>query len=190
MAGESPDRIKKTLNGKGEMKFTDGAIVGIDIAGTIRNATSNLGMGETPAKKPRTDFAQLNIPFSAAGGILTIPDAALISPLIRLGAKGNTDLLKENLDFRVVPKFVATLKGQGDTEDRAGFMVPLLITGSFDSPKIRPDLKAMISNGVPDLDTIKQVFNKEESSTGESKGESVEDKANSLLKGLLPGFNN
>ncbi len=186
MTGETPDMVKKSLKGKGELKFLDGAIVGIDIANTVRNATAGLGLGETPAKKPRTDFAELNIPFSADKGIVNIPGASLVSPLIRLIAEGNANLVKEDLDFRVEPKFVATLKGQGDAKDRSGLMVPLLITGSFYSPKIRPDLKGMIGSEVPDAENIKQMLK----SGGSSQGESVEDQAKGLLKGFMPNLKN
>ncbi len=188
MIGESPDMVKKSLEGKGELKFVDGAIVGIDIANTVRNATAGLGLGETPAKKPRTDFAELNIPFSADKGIVNIPGARLISPLIRLLAKGNVNLEKEDLDFRVEPKFVATLKGQGDTKDRSGLTVPLLITGSFDSPKIRPDLKGMLGNKIPDAENIEQMLKSSGSSS--SQRESVEEQAKDLLKGFMPNLKN
>ncbi len=188
MTGESPDMVKKSLAGKGELKFVDGAIVGIDIANTVRNAAAGLGMGETAAAKPRTDFAELKIPFSADQGIVNIPGASLISPLIRLLAMGNANLVAEVLDFRVEPKVVATLKGQGDTKDRSGLSVPLLITGSFDSPKIRPDLKAMIGNGVPDAENIKQML-KTKGAAG-SDGNSVEETAKGLLKGFMPSSKN
>ena len=184
VTGESPDRIKSSLGGKGEVKFVDGAIVGIDIANSVRNAAAGIGLGETPAKKPRTDFAELNIPFSADKGVVTIPGASLISPLVRLGAKGTADLVKEALDFRVEPKFVATLKGQGDTEERSGLLIPLIITGSFDSPKIRPDLKAMIGGKLPDGESIKQILNTNGGS--DTDGKSVEDNAKGLLKGFFP----
>jgi len=184
VTGESPDRIKQSLGGKGEVKFVDGAIVGIDIANSVRNAAAGIGFGESPAKKPRTDFAELNIPFSADKGVVTISGASLMSPLIRLGAKGTADLVKEALDLRVEPKFVATLKGQGDTQDRSGLLIPLLITGSFDSPMIRPDLKAMIGGQVPDGESIKQMLNTKGAS--DTDGKSVEDTAKGLLKGFLP----
>jgi len=183
LAGETPDMIKKSLEGKGELKFIDGAIVGIDIAGTVRNASSALGLGSKPSEKPRTDFAELTIPFSAEKGIVTIPGASLVSPLIRLGVGGDADLVKETLDFKVEPKFVATLKGQGDTEARSGLLIPLLVTGSFDAPRIRPDLKAMVRGGVPDAASIKQSL----STKGVSDGTSVEEKAKGLLKGFFPG---
>jgi len=188
MTGESPDMIKKSLSGKGELKFVDGAIVGIDIANTARNAAAGLGMGEKTAAKPRTDFAELKISFVADQGIVNIPGANIISPLIRLSAMGDANLVTEALDFRVEPKVVATLKGQGDTQHRSGLMVPLLITGSFDSPKIRPDLKAMVGGKIPDSEGIKQMLNIKGAEG--SGGESIEDKAKGMLKGFMPNLKN
>jgi AsmA protein len=38
---------------------------------------------------------------------------------------------------------VATLKGKGDTKERSGIMVPILVSGTFKSPKFRPDLEGI-----------------------------------------------
>lgn len=80
MVGDTPDQVKNSLGGKGEMAFTDGAVIGIDIAGTIRNAKAGLGLAEKQAEKPRTDFAELKIPYTAENGLVNIPGASLVSP--------------------------------------------------------------------------------------------------------------
>lgn len=188
MTGTRLDSVKKSLGGKGDLNFTDGAIVGIDIANMVRNVTSGLGLDEKPAEKPRTDFAQLEIPFSAHKGKVNIPGATLMSPLLRLEAAGNTDLVRETLDFRVEPKVVATLKGQGGSLDRSGLMVPLLVTGTFASPKVQPDLQAIINKEVLDLENIKQLL--EPKSSSETGEESFEEKAKGLLRSFLPGITN
>jgi len=189
MTGDGPDRIKQTLTGKGELSFADGAIVGIDLAGMVRNVTANFGMGEKSTEKPRTDFAELKVPFIAKKGLVNIDGTSLTSPLIRVLATGKTNLPKEELDLRVEPKFVATLKGQGDAEQRSGVMVPVLITGTFASPKIRPDLKGMIDGGIPDTETLKQQV------LGSKDGqkaiiESGKEDVKKQLKSLIPGFTN
>jgi AsmA protein len=182
MTGDTPERIKKTLGGKGELTFTDGAIVGIDIAGTIRNAAAGLGVGEKPAEKPKTDFAELKIPYQADKGLVSITGASLTSPLLRLLAQGNTHLVTEELDFRIEPKLVATLKGQGDTKDRSGLLIPLLVTGTWNDPKVRPDLKGMVKDQLSDPNKIKELIDGK-SATGEPV--STEDKAKGLLKGFI-----
>jgi AsmA protein len=144
MAGEEPDRIKKTLNGKGRFIFTDGAIKGIDLAGMVRNVGSAFGLAQQGAEKPRTDFSELNAPFTITEGVVDTPGTTVASPLIRALATGKANLVNETLDFRVEPKFVGTLKGQGDTKDRGGITVPVLVKGTFSAPSFQPDVKGML----------------------------------------------
>lgn len=145
MTGDDPEVIKKTLNGNGELLFLDGAIVGVDIAGMVRNAKAALGLAEKVAadSRPRTDFSEFKVPFTITNGNVKTPGSSLKSPLLRLLAAGNADLVKETLDFRIEPKLVASLKGQGDDKDRSGVMVPVLVSGTFSEPKFRPDLKSI-----------------------------------------------
>jgi AsmA protein len=186
MTGDDADRIKKSLNGKGEFIFTDGAIVGIDLAGMVRNAKAAFGLGEKPKERPRTDFAELNVPFTITNGVVKTPKTTLLSPLLRVQAKGKADLVKEDLDFRVKPKVVGTLKGQGDKMDRSGLKVSVLVTGTFSAPKFRPDLKGMLQDGlegeIPKSDELKKLLPGGSDKKGDSK--SLEETGKSLLKGL------
>ncbi len=186
MTGDTPENIKKTLAGSGEITFTDGAIEGIDIAGIVRDAASKVGLGKQPEKKPRTDFAELKVPFTVDKGVLDVTQAGMMSPLLRVTAAGKAFLVKEELDFRVEPKIVGTLKGQGDTKDRSGIMVPLLVTGPFASPKIRPDLAGMLGSGIPDADKLKEVIDTKELPDTKS----LEEEGKKVLKSLMPGLKN
>ncbi len=180
MKGDDPERIKRTLNGKGGLTFTDGAIVGVDLAGMVRNVKAALA-GEAPSgSRPRTDFAELAVPFTLDNGVFQTPDAALKSPLIRLQAAGEADLVGETLDFRVEPKVVGSLKGQGDTKERSGLMVPVIVSGTFDHPKFRPDLEALAKEKLKDK--IDEVLD-----PGKGKSAPLKEKAGSLIKGLIPG---
>jgi AsmA protein len=185
MSGDNADKIKKSLNGGGELLFNDGAIKGIDLAGMVRNAKAAFGLAEAGGEKPRTDFSELRVPFTAKNGVVSTPETALLSPLIRLTAKGNADLPKETLDFRIEPKFVTTLKGQGDEAERSGITVPVLVSGTFSSPKFAPDLKSLLKQGLegklPKPEDIKETLQK--SLGGETK--SLEEGAKDLMKGLF-----
>lgn len=182
MAGDTPDQIKQSLGGKGVLTFTDGAIVGIDIAGSIRNAAAGIGLGEKSAQKPRTDFAELKIPYQAERGLVTIPEASLVSPLLRFMTQGKTHLVKQDLDFRIEPKLVATLKGQGDTKKRSGLLIPLLVTGTWEHPKIRPDLTGVVKKQLSDPSTLKALI---EGKTETGEVVSPKDKVKTLLKGFI-----
>jgi len=186
MQGDDPEKIKKSLNGRGNLLFTDGAIVGIDLAGMVRNVKAKFGMGEAVGAKPRTDFSELNAPFTITNGVVNTPDTSMKSPLLRVVATGDADLVNETLDLRVEPKAVFTLKGQGDEKERSGIMVPVLVTGTFESPKFRPDLKGMIkglTEGISKPSDLKKIL---PGQGGEETGtKSLQEKAGEEVKGLL-----
>ena len=183
MEGDGAERIKRSLNGQGDLLFKDGAIVGIDLAGMVRNAAATFGLAAKGQEKPKTDFAELLIPFTATDGRVKTADAKLLSPLLRVAANGSADLVKESLDFRIEPKFVGTLKGQGDTTARSGVMVPVLVSGTFSAPRFRPDLESLLKQGIPkELPKASDLLKGLGPKGTESK--ELQEKANKLLKGL------
>lgn len=173
MRGDQPEQIKKTLNGNGYLKFNDGAIIGIDLAAMVRNVGSAFGLAEKSGQRPKTDFTELDLPYTITNGAVNTPNSSLKSPFIRVIAAGTADLVKETLDFRVEPKAVASIKGQGDTSQRDGLMVPVVVSGTFSSPKFRPDVSAAAKQEIQ-----KQILQSEE-------GKSIEKKAGGVLKGIL-----
>lgn len=183
MIGDAPEQIKKTLNGQGDLRFNDGAIVGIDLASMARNIKSAFGMGsQEGGKRPRTDFTELALPFTIKNGVVNTPGSSLKSPFIRIIAAGTADLVKETLDFRVEPKAVASIKGQGDASQRSGLMVPVLVSGTFASPKFRPDLSAAAKQNIE-----KQILESKEAQKLLEKKElkPLEKNVKGALKGLL-----
>ena len=90
------------------------------------------------------------------------------------------------MDFKVEPKVVLSLKGQGDTAERSGIMVPVLVTGTFSSPKFRPDLKGLLKQqlekGIPEPSELKKIF---KGGSEEKEGtKSLDEKAKGLMKSL------
>lgn len=148
MQGTDAERLKGSLSGSGRLRVEDGAIVGVDIADIVRSAKAFLAGEAASGPKPRTDFAELTVPFTLENGLFQTTQAEMKSPLLRLQAAGKADLVRERLDFRVEPKIVATLKGQGDQKERAGVAVPILVSGTFDNPQFRPDLKSLVGDEV------------------------------------------
>jgi AsmA protein len=97
------------------------------------------------------------------------------SPLLQLSAAGNADLVKETLDFRVDSKLVGTIKEQGDAKDRSGLGVPILVSGTFASPKFRPDVEGLAK------DKLKQLLSPSDAEAAPGKG-----KVKDIIKGVLP----
>ena len=67
---------------------------------------------------------------------------------------------------------------------QGGITVPVLVTGSFSSPKFQPDLKGMVTKGLegglPDASDLM----KGQGTSKESVTKDLEEKAGGLLKGL------
>ena len=107
------------------------------------------------------------------------PQTSLKSPLIRVLAAGNANLVTEALDFRVEPKVVGTIKGQGDASDRSGLMVPVIVSGTFSDPKFAPDLAGVAKK---QLQGVLEGTEKPEELMDKEK---LEEKGKGLLKGIL-----
>jgi AsmA protein len=179
VTGDDAAMIKQSLDGTGQLRFNDGAIIGIDLAGMVRNVKSAFGLEQKPDQRPRTDFAELNAPFSITQGLVHTPQTSLKSPLLRVTAAGDANLVKETLDFRVEPKVVATIKGQGDTQQRSGLMVPVLVSGTFAKPRFAPDLAGMAKKQLEE-----KVLGSGQSGQKLDK-ETLEETAKGVLKGIL-----
>lgn len=185
--GDTADAVRKSLNGKGELNFNDGAIIGIDLADMVRNVQAAFALAEKPTEKSRTDFTELAVPFSITDGLFRLDNARLNSPLLRLTVDGAADLVRETLDMRIEPRFVGTLKGQGDTMERAGIQVPVMVSGGFDDPKFRPDLRAILQQELPDRETLEKMIPSKEAiqeGAGEKARDLIEEKGRDLLRGL------
>lgn len=146
--GKTQRQIVSSLDGKGALSFLNGAIKGINLAAMMRNVTTAFTGG--PASTEKTDFAELGGTFVMAKGILTNNDLALKSPLLRIEGKGTVDLPQRSVNYRIDPKVVASLQGQGGS-DAAGLVVPVLVSGPWDNLSYRPDLEALVKQNLQNV---------------------------------------
>lgn len=184
-SGLSGDQIKASLNGTGELFFRDGALIGIDLAQLARTITSGFTLDQQ-GERPKTDFAELHAPFTIINGLVETTETTLKSPFIRVKSRGKADLVSETIDFRLTPKLVGTIKGQGDKEARSGISVPVIVGGTFEKPTFTPDLEALVREQDIDKKEIIEILEtgKISPQRKEQLSEEVE-KAKTLLKGLF-----
>ncbi len=155
--GASQPPIMNSLNGSGDIKITDGAIKGIDIANFIRNAKAGFIAGNSPSES--TDFTALTASFKIVNGILSNDDLSMLSPVLRLTGKGTLNLPQETINYRAEPTIVGTLKGQGGKVDAKGVAVPLNISGPWSAPKVQPDIAGLVQGLMKDPGALKDNIN-------------------------------
>lgn len=148
--GGSVDELVRNLAGDGAVLARDGAILGINIAATIRQVTS-LGAADTAAAPQRTDFAEAGGTFTIEGGVLQNEDFALRAPVLRVSGDGSVDLGEKTLDYHLVPRLATTIQGQdANTEGAFQAGVPLAISGPWADPDIGLDIEGVLSGDLGD----------------------------------------
>ncbi len=145
-SGKSQQEIVSRLGGIAKLKFTNGSIRGINIASMVRKVQKSILGGWDKESKKDTDFSEFSMSFKIKDGIAQNDDLKLLGPLVRVTGKGEVDMLRQRLDYRVNPKLVATLKGQGGKQKLKGIAVPIIIKGPWSKPKIYPDIKGILSD--------------------------------------------
>lgn len=153
--GNTVTALKKALNGSAAVKLADGALRGIDIAGSIRNAKARLGTlkGEQVQqsnKSEKTDFSELTASFNIKNGVARNNDLSIKSPLLRVGGEGDIDIGGDSLNYLVKASVVGTIKGQGGQEfgDLRGVTVPVRVSGPLGAPSYKLDFSAMATEVV------------------------------------------
>jgi uncharacterized protein involved in outer membrane biogenesis len=150
--GNSVGALKKGLLGNASLNLADGALKGVDIAGSIRDLKSKVNiLGKKDAnadKTKKTDFSELTATFDIKNGVAHNEDLAMKAPVLRLAkgdSRGDIDIGNEKINYLAKPTIVKSLKGQGGAEldDLSGIAIPLKITGTFSDPKYGMDFAAV-----------------------------------------------
>ncbi|WP_179187930.1 AsmA family protein [Kiloniella majae] len=147
--GASQKAMVSNLNGTGDFIFQDGAVKGVNIPGLIRNVSLD-ALQNSFDEAQSTDFAELSGTYTIQQGVVNNQDLSMIAPLFRLSGKGTVPMPPKTLDYRLEPKLVGDLEGQGGDSSAKGLAVPLLITGSWSDPKVAPDLAGALTDQLKD----------------------------------------
>ena len=130
--GDTLDAIMRSLSGEGRLDVGAGELLGLDIAGMIRNFdAAYVGEGS------KTVFDDITASFTIADGTLRNDDLNFTASLLTATGAGALDLGAQTVDYRLVP---VALAAQIDE----GISVPVLITGPWSNVKYRPDLKSLL----------------------------------------------
>lgn len=193
--GTSTPALMKALAGTAKLELRDGAVKGINIAQTLRNARASLGLATgkpssaqqgSGSTEQSTDFSEMTASLRIAGGVARNDDLDAKSPLLRVGGAGDIDIAESRLDYLVRATVVTTLQGQGGPELQAlrGQTIPVRLQGPFDKLKYSVDFEGMAKDAARQKleDAVQKKLGVKDNEA--AKG-AARDKLKEGLKGLL-----
>jgi AsmA protein len=197
--GDTVGALKKALAGTATLALKDGAIKGINLAQTLRDAKAKLAQvtqqGSTTQQATtgqQTDFSELTASFKIAGGVAHNDDLSLKSPFLRLGGAGDIDVAAAQINYLAKATVVASGEGQGgqDMAQLKGLSVPVRVSGPFANLTYQIQWGAMLEDATKArVDEKKQeIKTKVDDKVKELKTQAedaVKQKAQDLFKGIL-----
>jgi AsmA protein len=185
MTGDTPDEIKKSLGGKGDLQFNDGAIRNVNLLDMIQNIQAAFGSGGA-AQSNETRFSEFQSQFTITNGVVNTSSTTVSSPVLRVEVTGSADLVKESLDFKVNPPYINPKNQKESGMSISGTQVPVLVSGTFSEPKFRPDVGAAAEKVVTEQLTEKlgEMLGGSGDDASEDGEDSIEDSVKGILKGL------
>ena len=149
-SGDSIAQLMQALDGRGEVLFRDGAVLGINLGAMMRSVMT-LGVSQEAQAAKKTDFAELGGSFIIEQGLLHNDDLALRAPLLRVTGAGRVDLPAQTLDYALTPRVASTLEGQDASgEPTFDLGVPVVFEGPWSDPDFRLEIGGALTGDVTD----------------------------------------
>jgi AsmA protein len=191
-AGRSVAEMKSRLKGTASLQVRDGAIKGINLAKTLRQAKATLAGKQDAAVRSvpteKTDFSELSATFQIADGVARSRDLDVKSPLLRLTGEGAIDIAHGRFDYLLRTTVVATTKGQdaADLGALKGVTVPVRLLGPFEAPDWKVEWSAVAASVV--TQTVKDKLAEKlglKGQPGAASSPTPQDALKDKLKGLF-----
>lgn len=173
--GTNGDGIKKTLNGKGAFKTTNGVFRGVDAVAVLRAVEQIIECKcpvPVPTKGGETRFTSLSGNLIAKQGIIRNSDLLMQGDGFQITGKGTLANLHDNTTKYNLTLAVPEQAKQAGVSNYnlGGYAVPIKCRGSLESPSCLPDFG----------DILKQVV-------GDAAKKKVQEEIGDKLKNVIPG---
>lgn len=138
-SGKTVQQLKLSLAGQARVLLRDGAVKGINLARTLRQAKAALTLQKDEIQKARTeektDFSEISASFDITQGVARSDDLQGKSPLLRVAGGGDIDIARGSINYTVRATVADTLQGQDavDLASLRGVQVPVLLSGPLDA---------------------------------------------------------
>ncbi len=138
-SGASLGALRSNLGGSAALLLRDGAIKGVNLARSMRQAKAALTMKQDALSKAKTtektDFSELSATAQIAGGVAESKDLDVKSPFLRIGGAGTFDIGRGRIDYTARAAVIGVPAGQdaGELAALRGVTVPVLLSGPFEA---------------------------------------------------------
>ena len=152
--GRSVNALKSKLQGQMALQLRDGAIKGINLAKSLRQAKAAIGVQQDAVQKAseteKTDFSEMSASFQIADGVARNKDLDVKSPFLRLGGEGAIDIGQSRIDYVARATVTGTSKGQDGADLAAlkGLQVPVRLTGPFNALAWKIEWSSVVAGAV------------------------------------------
>ena len=142
--GRTVGELRKHLSGTLDFGLSDGAIKGIDVASLIATAQARLTGNTTEATAGGTTrFDEFSGSMTLTNGVAKTTDFTAGSEEFDVTAQGSVNLVALTLDYTLNPVLKQAPEGSR-LQSIVGKTIPVSLTGSVTSPKIRIDLQSLL----------------------------------------------
>jgi AsmA protein len=153
--GNDLGQIRETLGGTMSLELKDGTYEGTDIWYELRRARALLKQEEPPQPElpARTPFSSVTASGVVTNGVMRNEDLKAEMPFMELTGAGDVDLGKGTVDYGLRARIFSKPELMGDAtpeeiSDLTKAVIPLRISGSLASPKVAPDVDALVRGRV------------------------------------------
>jgi AsmA protein len=193
-SGASFGALRANLAGAAALQLRDGAVKGVNLARTLRQAKAALSMKQDAVTKAsaaeKTDFSELTASARIEGGVARSDDLDLKSPFMRIGGNGKLDIGAGRIDYTARATVANTATGQDGAELAAlrGVMVPVQLSGPFDAIDWRVQWSGVAAAAVENKlkeKLAEKLFGKPAEAAASEPAKKPEDQLKDKLRGLL-----
>lgn len=185
--GAKVGEIKRGLDGTASVAITDGALLGVDIWNQIMRVRAGItGPEVAPLDGPaQTPFDRIALGGPVEDAVMTTDEFSATLPFAALTGQGTIDLLTTALDLSASAGLVdgPTLQQDPIIAEYAGSQIPLNITGTLESPRVLPDVGALLSQAV--RRAVEEEVDEAVDEAVDEVREELEDRARDRLRGLF-----
>jgi uncharacterized protein involved in outer membrane biogenesis len=145
--------VVKSLNGRLDLNLQNGRLAGIDLLNQLASIGKFLNL--TKASEPFTNIAKLTGTFDVRNGLAHTDNLTAAIDGGTLGAKGDVDLANQTINMAATAVLSSQMAQQVGGTGIGGYLstalanskgelvMPVLITGRLNSPRVAPDTKTL-----------------------------------------------